>query len=146
VRCIINLHLMTGQIGNPVVVRFPSPVSRMQWEDGKPAACATFAGLSPCPNPQDRDVVEQFWKLKPGQISSNGRTAWDIITGLENGEVGCLWISTNPVVSMPDLGAPKQQPCGDPLRCIKMPTIRRKQLLTLTSCYRRHSGARKLER
>jgi len=65
-------------------------------------------------NPQDRDVVEQFWNLKPGQISSNWGHAWDIITGLENGEVGCLWIvATNPVVSMPDLSAPKQ-PCGDP--------------------------------
>ena len=50
-------------------------------------------------------AVEQFWGLKPGQISPyRGRSAWEMITGLETGEVGLLWIAaTNPAVSMPDL-------------------------------------------
>jgi ferredoxin-nitrate reductase len=56
-------------------------------------------------NPEHRAEVEQFWGLPSGQISPNpGRTAWDIITGLETGEVKFLWIAaTNPAVSMPDL-------------------------------------------
>jgi ferredoxin-nitrate reductase len=42
-------------------------------------------------NPQHRAEVEQFWRLQPGQISPYpGRTASDIITGLENAEVGFL--------------------------------------------------------
>jgi len=60
VRCIINLHLMTGQIGKPGCGPFSSPVSRMQWEDGKSAACATLPGYRHVQNPQDRDVVDSF--------------------------------------------------------------------------------------
>jgi ferredoxin-nitrate reductase len=106
VRCIINLHLMTGQIGKPGCGPF-SLTGQPNAMGGREVGgmCNLLPGYRHVQNPQDRDVVEQFWKLKPGQISSNwGRTAWDIITGLENGEVGCLWIvATNPVVSMPDL-------------------------------------------
>jgi ferredoxin-nitrate reductase len=61
-------------------------------------------------NPQHRAEVEQFWGLEPGQIASQpGRTAWDMITGLETGAVEFLWIAaTNPVVSMPDLERTKR--------------------------------------
>jgi ferredoxin-nitrate reductase len=67
--------------------------------------CQILPGYRFVKNPQDRAEVEQFWGLKPGQISPyEGRTAWDIITGLEAAEVGFLWIAaTNPAVSMPDL-------------------------------------------
>jgi len=57
----------------------------MQWEDGSRRHVQPLPGYRHVQNPQDRDVVEQFWKLKPGQISSI-RTAWDIITGLEMGK------------------------------------------------------------
>jgi ferredoxin-nitrate reductase len=61
-------------------------------------------------NPQHRAEVEEFWGLEPGQISPEpGCTAWEMITGLEQGEVGLLWIAaTNPVVSMPDLERTKR--------------------------------------
>ncbi len=61
-------------------------------------------------NPQHRAEVEEFWGLKQGQISPNpGLTAWDMITGLENGTVELLWIAaTNPAVSMPDLERTKK--------------------------------------
>ena len=106
VRSIINLHLMTGQIGKPGCGPF-SLTGQPNAMGGREVGglCNLLPGYRHVQNSQDRDVVEQFWKLKPGQISSNwGRTAWDIITGLENGEVSCLWIvATNPAVSMPDL-------------------------------------------
>lgn len=56
-------------------------------------------------NPQHRQEVEDFWGLPRGQISDRpGRTAWQIVEGLEQGEVGLLWIAaTNPAVSFPHL-------------------------------------------
>jgi ferredoxin-nitrate reductase len=55
-------------------------------------------------NAQHRAEVEDFWGLERGQISPiSGLTAWEIITSLETGNVGLLWIAaTNPAVSMSD--------------------------------------------
>ncbi len=106
VRTLINLHLMTAQIGKPGAGPFSltgQPNAIGGRESG--GTCQILPGYRFVKNPQDRAEVEQFWGLKPGQISPyEGRTAWDIITGLEAGEVGFLWIAaTNPAVSMPDL-------------------------------------------
>jgi ferredoxin-nitrate reductase len=106
VRTLINLHLMTGQIGKPGAGPFSLT--------GQPNAMGGrevggLAGLLPgyrfVKNPQHRAEVEQFWGLQPGQISDHlGLTAWEMITGLEMGKVQFLWIAaTNPAVSMPDL-------------------------------------------
>ncbi|MDP8964347.1 MAG: nitrate reductase [Cyanobacteriota bacterium] len=105
VRSIINLHLMTGQIGKPGAGPFSLT--------GQPNAMGGrevggLAGLLPgyrlVKNPQHRAEVEQFWGLESGQISSHpGLTAWEMITGLETGEAQFLWIAaTNPAVSLPD--------------------------------------------
>ncbi len=106
VRSIINLHLMTGQLGKPGCGPF-SLTGQPNAMGGREVGgmCNLLPGYHLVENPQHRAAVEQFWGLNPGQISPNwGRTAWEIITGLENGEVGCLWIvATNPAVSMPDL-------------------------------------------
>ena len=106
VRSIINLHLMTGQIGKPGCGPF-SLTGQPNAMGGREVGglCNLLPGYRIVQNPEDRAAVEQFWGLNPGQISPNwGRTAWEIITGLENGEVGCLWIvATNPAVSMPEL-------------------------------------------
>ena len=106
VRTLINLHLMTAQIGKPGAGPFSltgQPNAMGGRESG--GTCQILPGYRFVKNPHDRAEVEQFWGLKPGQISPyEGRTAWDIITGLEAGEVGFLWIAaTNPAVSMPDL-------------------------------------------
>jgi ferredoxin-nitrate reductase len=106
VRTLINLHLMTAQIGKPGAGPFSltgQPNAMGGRESG--GTCQILPGYRFVKNPQDRAEVEQFWGLKPGQISPyEGRTAWDIITGLEAAEVGFLWIAaTNPAVSMPDL-------------------------------------------
>lgn len=106
VRSIINLHLMTGQIGQPGAGPF-SLTGQPNAMGGREVGglCNLLPGYRHVQYPEQRAEVEQFWGLPPGQISPNwGRTAWDMITGLENGEVDCLWIvATNPAVSMPDL-------------------------------------------
>jgi ferredoxin-nitrate reductase len=106
VRSIINLHLMTAQIGKPGAGPF-SLTGQPNAMGGREVGglCNLLPGYRHVQYPEQRAQVEQFWGLPPGRISPNwGRTAWDIITGLENGDVGCLWIvATNPAVSMPDL-------------------------------------------
>jgi ferredoxin-nitrate reductase len=106
VRTLINLHLMTSQIGKPGCGPFSltgQPNAMGGRETG--GLCHILPGYRSVKNPQHRAELETFWGLTPGQISPHpGRTAWDIITGLETGEVKLLWIAaTNPAVSMPDL-------------------------------------------
>ncbi|RAM52972.1 MAG: nitrate reductase catalytic subunit [Hapalosiphonaceae cyanobacterium JJU2] len=106
VRTIINLHLMTGQIGKPGAGPF-SLTGQPNAMGGREAGglAHLLPGYRLVKNPQHRAEVEEIWGLKRGQISPNpGLTAWDMITGLEDGNVGLLWIAaTNPAVSMPDL-------------------------------------------
>jgi ferredoxin-nitrate reductase len=106
VRSLINLHLMTGQIGKPGAGPF-SLTGQPNAMGGREAGGLShlLPGYRVVKNPQHRAEVEQFWQLPPGQISPYaGRTAWEMITGLETGEVEVLWIAaTNPAVSMPDL-------------------------------------------
>ncbi|MEB3337561.1 MAG: nitrate reductase, partial [Leptolyngbyaceae bacterium] len=106
VQSLINLHLMTAQIGKPGAGPF-SLTGQPNAMGGREAGglCHLLPGYRSVTNPQHRAEVEQFWGLPPGQIAGDrGRTCWEMITGLETGEVGLLWIAaTNPVVSMPDL-------------------------------------------
>ncbi len=105
-RSLINLHLMTGQIGKPGAGPF-SLTGQPNAMGGREAGGLShlLPGYRSIKNPQHRAEVEQFWGLEPGQISPNpGRTAWEMITGLEQGDVGLLWIAaTNPAVSLPDV-------------------------------------------
>ncbi|BCL35502.1 nitrate reductase catalytic subunit [Nostoc sp. MS1] len=111
VRTIINLHLMTGQIGKPGAGPF-SLTGQPNAMGGREAGglAHLLPGYRLIKNPEHRAEIEQFWGLKPGQISPHpGLTAWDMITGLESGNVGVLWIAaTNPAVSMPDLERTKK--------------------------------------
>lgn len=106
VRTLINLHLMTGNLGKPGAGPF-SLTGQPNAMGGREAGGLShlLPGYRTVKNPQHRAEVEQFWGLPAGQIAElPGRTAWDMITGLEQGDVGLLWIAaTNPVVSMPDL-------------------------------------------
>jgi ferredoxin-nitrate reductase len=110
VRTIINLHLMTGQIGKPGAGPF-SLTGQPNAMGGREAGGLShlLPGYRMIKNPEHRAEMEAFWGLKPGQISAHpGRAAWDIITGLEADEVGFLWIAaTNPAVSFPDLDRTK---------------------------------------
>jgi ferredoxin-nitrate reductase len=106
VQCIINLHLLTAQIGKAGSGPF-SLTGQPNAMGGREAGglAHLLPGYRFVANPQHRAELETFWGLPAGQISSQvGRTAWDIIRGLEADEVDFLWIAaTNPVVSFPDL-------------------------------------------
>ncbi|MDJ0737184.1 MAG: nitrate reductase [Nostocaceae cyanobacterium] len=111
VRTIINLHLMTGQIGKPGAGPF-SLTGQPNAMGGREAGglAHLLPGYRVVKNPQHREEVEAFWGFKPGQISPEpGLNAWEMILGLEAGTVGLMWIAaTNPAVSMPDLERTKQ--------------------------------------
>ncbi|MEG4998478.1 molybdopterin oxidoreductase family protein [Microcoleus sp. B4-D4] len=106
VRSLINLHLMTGQIGKPGCGPF-SLTGQPNAMGGREAGGLShlLPGYRFVKNAEHRTQVEEFWGIAPGSISPNpGRTAWEMILGLETGDVELLWIAaTNPVVSMPDL-------------------------------------------
>ncbi|MBD2665681.1 NarB protein [Richelia sinica FACHB-800] len=111
VRTIINLHLLTGQIGKPGAGPF-SLTGQPNAMGGREAGglAHLLPGYRLVKNDQHRAEVEDFWQLPRGQISpSPGLSAWEMITGLETGNVGLLWIAaTNPAVSMPDLERTKK--------------------------------------
>ncbi|PZV19539.1 MAG: nitrate reductase catalytic subunit [Pseudanabaena sp.] len=106
VQCIINLHLLTAQIGKAGSGPF-SLTGQPNAMGGREAGglAHLLPGYRFVANPQHRAELETFWGLPAGQISNQiGRTAWDIIRGLEADEVDFLWIAaTNPAVSFPDL-------------------------------------------
>ncbi|GBF78848.1 molybdopterin oxidoreductase family protein [Aphanothece sacrum] len=106
VRTLINLHLMTGDIGKPGAGPF-SLTGQPNAMGGREAGGLShiLPGYRVVNNPQHRAEIEQFWDLPPGSIQpQRGRTAWEMIEGLETSEVGLLWIAaTNPAVSMPDI-------------------------------------------
>ena len=106
VRTLINLHLMTGDIGKPGAGPF-SLTGQPNAMGGREAGglCNILPGYRVVSNPLHRAEVEQFWRVPLGTIPvQRGRTAWEMIQGLETGEVGFFWIAaTNPAVSMPDI-------------------------------------------
>ncbi|MBI4779905.1 MAG: nitrate reductase [Oscillatoriophycideae cyanobacterium NC_groundwater_1537_Pr4_S-0.65um_50_18] len=118
VRSIINLHLMTGSIGRPGSGPF-SLTGQPNAMGGREAGGLSnlLPGYRSVKNSQHRAEVEQFWHLPSGQISAHaGRSAWEMITGLEAGLVDFLWIAaTNPAVSMPDLERTKKALRRSPL-------------------------------
>ncbi|HEY9807845.1 MAG TPA: nitrate reductase [Halomicronema sp.] len=106
VRNIINLHLMTGQIGKPGSGPF-SLTGQPNAMGGREAGglANLLPGYRLVKNAEHRSELEKLWGLKAGQISPEiGLTVWEMIKGLETENVGFLWIAaTNPAVSMPDL-------------------------------------------
>ena len=106
VRAIINLHLMTGQIGKPGCGPF-SLTGQPNAMGGREVGglCNLLPGYRQVKNPEHRAELEHLWGLPQGRIAAKmGRTAWQIVEGLETGGVGALWIvATNPVVSLPNL-------------------------------------------
>ena len=106
VRSLINVHLITAQVGKPGAGPF-SLTGQPNAMGGREAGGLShlLPGYRSVKSPEHRAEVEQVWGLPAGQIAAEpGRTAWEMITGLETGDVGLLWIAaTNPLVSMPDL-------------------------------------------
>ncbi|HHP7243414.1 MAG TPA: molybdopterin oxidoreductase family protein [Elainellaceae cyanobacterium] len=106
VRTLINLHLMTGNMGKPGAGPF-SLTGQPNAMGGREAGGLShiLPGYRVVKNPNHRAELERLWGLSPDSISPHaGRDAWSMITGLEQENVGLLWIAaTNPAVSMPDL-------------------------------------------
>lgn len=107
VSSLINLHLMTGQIGKPGAGPF-SLTGQPNAMGGREAGglAHLLPGYRSVLDPQHRAEVEQYWQLPAGQISPRmGLSIWEMIQALEAEQVGLLWIAaTNPAVSLPDLG------------------------------------------
>lgn len=106
VQTIINLHLMTGQLSKPGAGPF-SLTGQPNAMGGREAGglCKLLPGYRLVNNPQHRAEVEEAWGIEPGSLPATpGLSAWEIITALEQDQVGLLWVvATNPAVSMPDL-------------------------------------------
>jgi len=101
---LINLNLITGQIGKPG----SGPFSLT----GQPNAMGGrevggLANLLPAhrnlASEKDRNYVQSFWNSKP--ISPNaGYTATEMFEALNDGRLKAIWImGTNPLVSLPDV-------------------------------------------
>lgn len=106
VQTIINLHLMTGEIGKPGAGPF-SLTGQPNAMGGREAGglAHLLPGYRTVKNPQHRQEIEKFWGIPEGRISPvAGLSAWEALEGLETDDVGVLWIAaTNPAVSMPDI-------------------------------------------
>ncbi len=103
---LINLNLITGQIGKPGAGPFSLT--------GQPNAMGGrevggLANLLPAhrdlANPAHRAEVERFWGSAPGTIQPKpGLSATEMFQALEAGTLKAIWIiCTNPLVSLPDV-------------------------------------------
>ncbi|MBE9032036.1 nitrate reductase [filamentous cyanobacterium LEGE 11480] len=106
VRTLINLHLMTGQIGKPGAGPF-SLTGQPNAMGGREAGglAHLLPGYRFVANAQHRQAVEEFWRLPAGRISDKpGLTVWDMVEAMETGNLGIFWVAaTNPAVSLPDI-------------------------------------------
>jgi ferredoxin-nitrate reductase len=103
---LINLNLITGQIGKPG----SGPFSLT----GQPNAMGgrEVGGLSnllpahrDLANETHRHEVEKFWQVPIGSIQSKpGLTATEMFDALNDGKLKAIWIlCTNPLISLPDV-------------------------------------------
>ena len=103
---LINLHLLTGQIGKEGAGPF-SLTGQPNAMGGREAGglAHLLPGYRLVTNEQHRAEVEQVWTLPPGHISAKpGLDAWEQVKAMERGELDLWWVAaTNPLVSMPDL-------------------------------------------
>ena len=103
---LINLHLLTGQIGKEGAGPF-SLTGQPNAMGGREAGglAHLLPGYRLVTNEQHRAEVEQVWTLPTGQISAKpGLAAWEQVQAMERGELDLWWVTaTNPLVSMPDL-------------------------------------------
>jgi len=103
---IINLHLVSGQIGRPGAGPF-SLTGQPNAMGGREVGglANLLPGYRSVANPQHRAELEQHWGFAPGSIAPEpGLAVWQQIEAMERGELGLWWVAaTNPLVSMPSL-------------------------------------------
>ncbi|MCP9236573.1 nitrate reductase [Lewinella sp. JB7] len=100
---LINLHLLTGQIGKPGAGPFsltgqPNAMGGRE-VGGMASLLAAHRVLS---NPDHREEVARFWGV-PSLPARPGYTATELVSALHAGKVKAVWIvCTNPSVSLPN--------------------------------------------
>lgn len=103
---LINLHLLTGQIGKIGAGPF-SLTGQPNAMGGREAGLLShqLPGYRFVEDAEHRREVEAYWGLPAGTIRSEpGLTAVEMFRALEKGKLKAIWIAaTNPLVSLPDL-------------------------------------------
>ena len=103
---LINLHLLTGEIGKPGAGPF-SLTGQPNAMGGREAGglAHLLPGYRLVTNPDHRAEVEQAWGFAKDSIAvTPGLGAWQQVEAMEQGELDLWWVAaTNPLVSMPDL-------------------------------------------
>ncbi|MBO8204786.1 molybdopterin oxidoreductase family protein [Prochlorococcus marinus] len=108
---LINLHLMTGQIGKEGSGPF-SLTGQPNAMGGREAGGLShlLPGYRFVKNKIDRNEIEKIWGFPEGKISAKqGLSAFEQIEAIKKGSVKIWWIAaTNPLVSMPNLNFVKK--------------------------------------
>jgi ferredoxin-nitrate reductase len=103
---LINLHLLTGQIGRAGAGPF-SLTGQPNAMGGREAGLLAqqLPGYRHVEDTDHRQQAEALWNLPAGRISPRpGLTAVEMFRALETGKLKAIWIAaTNPLVSLPDL-------------------------------------------
>jgi ferredoxin-nitrate reductase len=103
---LINLHLLTGQIGKAGAGPF-SLTGQPNAMGGREAGLLShqLPGYRFVDDEQHRLEVATFWGRPPSTIAPRpGLTAVEMFRALEKGSLKAIWIAgTNPMVSLPDL-------------------------------------------
>ncbi len=101
---IVNLHLVSGQIGRPGAGPF-SLTGQPNAMGGREAGglAQLLPGYRSVADPEHRRTVEQHWGFAPGSIAPQpGLDVWRQIEAMERGELDLWWVAaTNPLVSLP---------------------------------------------
>ena len=103
---LINLHLLTGQIGKPGAGPF-SLTGQPNAMGGREAGglAHLLPGYRLVADAAHRAEVEAAWGFAPGSIApAPGLAAWQQVEAMERGELDLWWVAaTNPLVSLPNL-------------------------------------------
>jgi ferredoxin-nitrate reductase len=103
---LINLHLLTGQIGRPGAGPF-SLTGQPNAMGGREGGLLShqLPGYRTVEDESHRKYLEAYWDRPAGAISPRvGLTAVEMFRDLEKGQLKAIWIAgTNPMVSLPDL-------------------------------------------
>jgi ferredoxin-nitrate reductase len=103
---LINLHLLTGQIGKPGAGPF-SLTGQPNAMGGRECGllCHQLPGYRLVEDAGHRGEMERAWGLPAGRIKPEmGLSAIEMFRALEKGTLKAIWIAaTNPMVSLPDL-------------------------------------------
>ena len=103
---LINLHLLTGQIGRQGSGPF-SLTGQPNAMGGREAGGLShlLPGYRVVNDDDHRADVEKAWGFQTGSIApAPGMAVWDQVEAMERGDLDLWWVvATNPLVSLPDL-------------------------------------------